>query len=937
MHRLLFIVAGGLLWGSLLTGRQVLGDTRLILESVPKVKMTLSGPVGERVDANINRWLLEAPLANPGMVEMFRVRDRKPTPALVPWAGEFVGKYLISAIQALRMSNDPRLERLVKELIDELLDCQAEDGYLGPFQKKERLLGQWDLWGHYHIMHALLMWHERTADERALLACRRMADLVCKVYLGTNRRVFDAGSHEMNMAIITSLGWLYRVTREEKYLAMMKEVLADFERAGDYYRAGLQDTPFYQTPRPRWESLHCIQGLVEMHRITGEKVFRDSFLRTWQSIQRWDERNTGGFSSGEQATGNPYEDTAIETCCTIAWSALSLDAFKLSADPSVIDALERSFFNGVLGAQHPSGRWWTYNTPMNGVREASAHTIVFQSRAGTPELNCCSVNAPRGLGMLSEWGVMTGDDGVFLHYLGPMKAEVPLADGSTLSIETETRFPVEGLVEITLETNAPTSVPVYVRMPTWSKETKRQGPWDAATDVREGYAKVTCPAKGRVAVSAELDLELRAVAGDLEQVGKVSIYRGPILLAYDQPLNPFDPDTMPAIFVERLAESTIDVAPGREGERKVWLTVDLPAGDQSVRVCDFASAGARGTPYRTWLTARDAGPPAPILLEPSHRQELPPGPMVVRWRRASGDESLRFDLVVREARKDGREMFSFRDLVGPRFIVPAESTQLLVEKTDYTIELVAKNGTGKRAERDPRRPPVVFTIDPNRAPLTPDQLTEFGERSDGMMIEADLLRSAEPTYGWVDEAKGLTFSNDAAKTAGEESRLVYKVKRFPDEYTLLLRVKIDVLPEKLSQLVSAWCKGGDDPLRLCLEGGKLFVRIEGMGGASTSGQEMPTGRWVSLAVSKENGSLDLWMDGKKVARTSAPRRLMSGSTAIGIGRNPRYSGDESVVGEFSHLRFFARPLSNEEIVKFTHEKSPASPSTEPIHPASPAP
>ena len=39
--------------------------------------------------------------------------------------------------------------------------------------------------------------------------------------------------------------------------------------------------------------------------------------------------------------------------------------------------------NASLGAQHPSGRWWTYNTPMDGIREASAHTIVFQSRAGT--------------------------------------------------------------------------------------------------------------------------------------------------------------------------------------------------------------------------------------------------------------------------------------------------------------------------------------------------------------------------------------------------------------------------------------------------------------------------------------------------------------------------------------------------------------------------
>lgn len=45
-------------------------------------------------------------------------------------------------------------------------------------------------------------------------------------------------------------------------------------------------------------------------------------------------------------------------------------------------------FNTAPGAQHPTGCWWTYNTPMYGERKASAHDIVFQARAGSRELNC---------------------------------------------------------------------------------------------------------------------------------------------------------------------------------------------------------------------------------------------------------------------------------------------------------------------------------------------------------------------------------------------------------------------------------------------------------------------------------------------------------------------------------------------------------------------
>src|SRR5512138_3877845 len=92
---------------------------QLTFHSVPDGRFRFTGFVGNRVDANVDNWLLRAPQANPGMLEMFRMRDRKPVPQLVPWAGEFVGKYLISAIQALRMRDDPGLEQQVSGIVRE--------------------------------------------------------------------------------------------------------------------------------------------------------------------------------------------------------------------------------------------------------------------------------------------------------------------------------------------------------------------------------------------------------------------------------------------------------------------------------------------------------------------------------------------------------------------------------------------------------------------------------------------------------------------------------------------------------------------------------------------------------------------------------------------------------------------------------------------------
>ncbi|MBI4325703.1 MAG: glycoside hydrolase family 127 protein, partial [Chloroflexi bacterium] len=500
----------------------------LSLRPVDQARFQFDGVLGRRIAVNADNWLWRAPLANPGLLEMFRVRDRQPEPQLVPWAGEFVGKYLISAIQALRMTENPALKKLVNDVVTNLVASQAEDGYLGPFPKAIRLKANWDLWGHYHCLQALLLWHQATGDESAFQTCRRAADLICRTFLDQPLRVYDAGSPEMNMAVIHVLGELHRLTGEARYLRMMREIEKDWERAGDYLRTGLAGLEFFQTPRPRWESLHDLQGLLELYRITGDARYRTAFEQHWRSIVRFDRHNSGGFTSGEQATGNPYSPGAIETCCTIAWMALTVDMLKLTGDPTVADELELSTFNGAAGAQHPSGRWWTYNTPMDGVREASAHTIVFQSRAGTPEINCCSVNAPRSLGMLSEWAVMTAPDGMAINYYGPGRFAGRLADGTPVNIRWETNYPLSGRVRVLVEPEEARSFNLKLRIPGWSGRTKvflNQA--EVANAPAGRYLELNRLWQKGDVIGLDFDMGLRFVTGDREAAGKVSLYRGP--------------------------------------------------------------------------------------------------------------------------------------------------------------------------------------------------------------------------------------------------------------------------------------------------------------------------------------------------------------------------------------------------------------------------
>jgi uncharacterized protein len=687
----------------------------LRLDAIPAANYKFEGPLGQRITANVENWLLPTPKKNPGMIAMFANRDSGKPIDQVPWAGEFVGKYLISAALAMRMSGDARLRQTVDEVVDRLLQLQAEDGYLGPWPKAERLLGHWDLWGHYHVILGLLLWHEETGSSKAMLAARKATDLVCKTFLDTGRRVASAGSEEMNMGIIHALAILYRKTHESRYLRMAKEVLKDFERAGDYYRQGLSGQEYFRTPRPRWESLHSLQGLVELYRITGDESFRRSFLHHWASMRRFDLRNTGGFSAGEQATGDPFSNSPIETCCVIAWEAVMIDALRLTGDPSIADDLELATFNAVAGAQHPSGQWWTYNTPVNGVRKPSHEDIAFQARPGGMFLNCCSVNGPRGLGMLSQWAVMRCGDGLTINYYGPMGAEVTLADGTPVTIQQKTDYPLGNTVHLKIVPKSEKRFTLALRIPSWSAKSAFEVNGRPEADVRPAtYLRLSRIWRPGDEVTLRFDLGLRYEAGDLEQAGRVSLYRGPILFCAD---DRFHAEPLARIDIARLQEAKlipVDEAVERlAGSYSPWFVLDLPAGGKSVRLIDFASAGATGKGYESWLLATGARPPPPPALLPADGEKVPRGEIRFTWRAPAPADlhTRRHSVVISDSPAFEKAVIRYGDDAGDHLTIPTNVTRILQRGNVYYWKIIARNRYGESESIGPYK---QFTIDAGR-------------------------------------------------------------------------------------------------------------------------------------------------------------------------------------------------------------------------------
>jgi DUF1680 family protein len=829
------------------------------------------------------------------MLEMFRVRDRQPVPALVPWAGEFAGKYLISCVEALRMSERADLRAYVTKFVAELLATQAEDGYIGPFPKARRLRGDWDLWGHYHVMLGLLAWHEQTGDEAAMKAVRRAADLMCATYLDGTARVINAGSEEMNMAVIHVLATLHRLTGEPRYLQLAREIEKDWEKAGDYLRSALKGGEFFTSPRPRWESLHDLQGLAEMWHVTGDAKYREAFEHHWRSIARFDVHNAGSFTAGEQATGNPWAHGAIETCCTISWMALSVDMLRLTADPRVADALEISTLNGALGAQHPTGQWWTYNTPMDGVRESSAHSIVFQARAGTPELNCCSVNGPRALGMLADWAVMSGGDGLFVNAHFPGEATTPLA-----RLTCATNYPRDGAVKWVVEPKGTGEFAMRFRIPAWSVKTRARLNGAEVAAKAGSYLEIKRAWKAGDTVDLDFDMSLSVTPGDREQLGRISVFRGPLLLAWDQKQNSFDEAAIPPVDPSHFAEAKLVKLEKNAGPLAPWLIVELAGG---LRLSDYASAGASGTRYRSWLPAAAALPPPPITRAPLDGATVGAGRVLFKWTTKPGDALTSYHVTIAETPDFANPVAQFDSPVAQ---AEFDTTKLPANRT-YFWQVTAR---GPHGQTHSAEPPARFRVDPTKtivvAPVP---------RPDGVVIRAALRGDAKPEIGELARPPAFTPADDAVRVNGENQMLVYGLPEdLGEEFTVSVWVRVHALPkDRLGQIFSAWALAGDDPLRLTLDKGKLFARFESSPGGSTKGVPFESGRWQHIAAVKAGPQLTLYVDGAPVETIQVPTVFHTSARNCALGGNPNHSGNEFLDADFANFEFLNRALTADDI------------------------
>ena len=130
-----------------------------------------------------------------------------------------------------------------------------------------------------------------------------------------------------------------------------------------------------------------------------------------------------------------------------------------------------------------------------------------------------------------------------------------------------------------------------------------------------------------------------------------------------------------------------------------------------------------------------------------------------------------------------------------------------------------------------------------------------------------------------------------------------------EDFSIRVKVLIREVPsDRIGQIFSAWAGAMDDPLRLVVDGGKLFARIEAGTTFSTPGVVVATDRWYAIVAVKRGSTLTLYLDDRSVGSCTVPEFSNTQAFDFALGGNPHFGGNEFLPAKFADLEFVARAV-----------------------------
>jgi DUF1680 family protein len=593
------------------SGVQYLIANRL---EVPAV-VALNGYIGRKLDRCFQNDIRTKDFSY--LVEPFRHRNETHL-----WQTEFWGKCVTAAILAYHYKPGPELKAKITSAVTELIATQTPDGYIGNYSPESRLK-QWDIWGMKYCMLGLLDYYELTGDKKTLKAAEKLADYLIGEISRQGGKIVDKGNYR-GMAASSVLLPVVRLSvaaGNKKYLDFAEEIVRQWETPdGPGLISKSRVNVSERFPKPKewyspeqgqkaYEMMSCYQGLLELYRLTGKEAYKQAVENVFENILDTEINIAGSGASAEMWFGGKERQTTPvyhyqETCVTVTWMQLCQSLLELTGDVRYAHAIETSYYNALMAALKNDGATWAKYTPLNGERLAGSGQCGMN-------LNCCSVNGPRGLFAIPGLVAMSNSEGIVVNFFVDGTYELTTPGGKQIKLIQTTDYPASGKIAVRLEMKAPEEMTLQLRIPGWSGQTVLNVNSAPHREVTPGaYATIKRTWSTGDTISLELDMRGRInVMGNQHKY--FALLYGPLVLSRD---TRFAGTNIGATITPVKEKGQhIDLKKVSPDADDVWVQLEARFEAENykeeqdppvmVTLCDYASAGngPEHSTFQTWM------------------------------------------------------------------------------------------------------------------------------------------------------------------------------------------------------------------------------------------------------------------------------------------------------------------------------------------------
>ncbi|MBK5262189.1 MAG: glycoside hydrolase family 127 protein [Peptostreptococcaceae bacterium] len=484
-------------------------------------------------------------------------------------------KWIEAVAYSLCWHPDENLETMADEAIELIKGAQFSDGYINTYytitgmeKRFTNLKDNHELYCFGHLIEAAVAYHQTTGKDTFLNIASHCADCINHHIGPQEGKIHGYPGHPiLEMALVR----LYEETKQSEYLKMAEYFVNErgtaplfFEQETSrnantfkwensafqyqYYQAGIPIREQHIAEGHAVRALYLYSGMADVARLLNDRELDAVCLELWNNVVEKQMYITGAI--GQSAYGEsfscdydlPNDLIYGESCASVAMVFFAQRMLKGHPNSYFADVLELELYNTVLAGTALDGKSFFYVNPLEVVPELCEKVesyrhvkVVRQKWFGCA---CCPPNLARLIASVGTYIHTVQDLSLYTHLFISSQAEV-IFNKEQVSVHITGNYPWEGIIHISLYTQAPIAFTYYIRKPSFSETMTvliNGNPVESIT-YKDGYAKLERVWQDGDEITCILDVVPRIIEANpkvREDIGKVAVMRGPLVYCLEQ-------------------------------------------------------------------------------------------------------------------------------------------------------------------------------------------------------------------------------------------------------------------------------------------------------------------------------------------------------------------------------------------------------------------